>query len=91
MTQVRARSITGNPRIELETGETMDLVILRTVVAAASVILSEWTLSSGHLIERPYGRIHVETPVSGRAYERFTVQAPGSLPIDPDVYGFVRP
>ena len=93
VTRVRARSTTVNPRIELETGETFepDLVILADGGRSG---LSDALGMDAQL--RPFdrtallGRIHVATPVSGRAYERFIGTGPlALLPIDPEVYGFV--
>ena len=56
VTQVRARSITGNPRIELETGETSepDLVILADGGRGGLSNSIGMDAQLGHLIERPY-------------------------------------
>ena len=93
VTQVRARSTTGNPRIELETGETSepDLVILadggRSGLSNSIGMDAQFRSFDRTAL---LGRIHVEAPVSGRAYERFIGTGPlALLPIDPEVYGFV--
>ena len=91
--RIRARSTTGNPRIELETGEISepDLVILADGGRSglSNSIGMDAQLRS---FDRTalLGRIHVEAPVRGRAYERFIGTGPlALLPIDPEVYGFV--
>jgi 2-octaprenyl-6-methoxyphenol hydroxylase len=93
VTGVRARSTKVNPRIELETGETFepDLVILadggRSGLSDALGMDAQLRLFDRTAL---LGRIHVETPFSGRAYERFIGTGPlALLPIDPAVYGFV--
>lgn len=93
VTHVRARTNKGGPRIELETGETFepDLVILADGGRSG---LSE-NLGMGAQLRSfdrtaLLGRITVETPVTGRAYERFIGTGPlALLPINPDMYGFV--
>tara|TARA_B100001093_G_scaffold454543_2_gene463965 strand:- start:2908 stop:4011 length:1104 start_codon:yes stop_codon:yes gene_type:complete len=93
VTKVRARTTAGNPCIELETGEAIepDLVILADGGRSG---LSDSLGMSAQLrsFDRTalLGRIRVETPISGRAYERFIGTGPlALLPIDPRVYGYV--
>ena len=93
VTQVRARTTTGNPRIELETGETLepDLVILAD--GGRSGLSDDLGMGAQlRSFDRTalLGRITVEKPVNGRAYERFIGTGPlALLPIDADMYGFV--
>ena len=90
---VKARTAVENPRVKLEDG---------SVLAPDLVIVADGGRS--HLTEslglkpsfRPFGRsailgrIRVERPVLGRAYERFVGTGPlAILPLCEDLYGFV--
>ena len=93
VSQVRARSAQHNPSVELASGEMIhpDLVIL------ADGGRSGLTESLGLTAQRrPFdrsaimGRIQVDTPQAGRAYERFIGTGPlAILPIESSTYGFV--
>jgi 2-octaprenyl-6-methoxyphenol hydroxylase len=93
VSQVRARSAQHKPSVELASGEMIhpDLVIL------ADGGRSGLTESLGLTAQRrPFdrsaimGRIQVDTPQAGRAYERFIGTGPlAILPIESSTYGFV--
>jgi 2-octaprenyl-6-methoxyphenol hydroxylase len=93
VSQVRARTTRENPSVKLASGEMIhsDLVIL------ADGGRSGLTESLGLTAQRRsfyrsaiMGRIRVDTPKAGRAYERFIGTGPlAILPIESSTYGFV--